>query len=50
MLKRHFGLVDAIVELKLISHVWPLFPFRMFSVCWLPVFPSLPMFCAKDQA
>lgn len=37
MLKRHFGLVDAVVEFKLISHVWPLLSSRMLSVHLLPL-------------
>lgn len=49
MLKRHFGLVDAIVEFKLISHMWPLLPSRMFLCNCCQCAPILPTSCCQTK-
>jgi hypothetical protein len=38
MLKRFFGLVDAIIEFKLISHMWPLLHTITTSVLLLSLY------------
>lgn len=45
MLKRHFGLMDAIVDFKLISHMWPLLPPECFPCDCCHCAPSLPTTC-----
>lgn len=49
MLKRHFGLVDAIVDFKLISHMWPLLPPECFLCDCCHCAPSLPTTCCPTR-
>lgn len=49
MLKRHFGLVDAIVDFKLISHMWPLLPSECFLWDCCHCAPSFPITCCPAR-